>query len=372
MSKLSNSKKFNLFIFFTMFAKFSVELFIPVILYKLNYSINDILIYLLINFIINILISIPTTILGQKIGYKYLILLSAFLFTGLYLIITFIHKNIFFFLTVALLSSLTNLFYYLGRHFYAGIILEKKQMGRNVGSILIATVIASMMGTLFSSFMIEDLSFIILAIIVTIIYLIGIIFLFLIPYQKKKVPLNLKEVHQNIPNSNKLFFLLEQFKTIYFTLYPLFVYIYVDNTYTFIGLVYFVTGLASIIFIYFFAPKLDNENNNYLKTSAILLASILFLDMLIKNEFLILIILFFEGIIIKLYETSVTDKMYLMQGKMEGSCYFLYMEILYNLGRILIILFMLISQIKLRTVLFICIFFIFISGFIKLKEKKAN
>ncbi len=374
MPKLKNNHKFNLFIFFTMFAKFSVELFMPVILYKLNYSINQILLFLLLTFIINIAVSIPATNMGRRWGYKYLILISTFLFIALYFLVSLMSKNILFFLAVAVLSSLTNIFYYLGRHFYAGVVLEDKQMARKVGSILIATVLASMAGSVFSSIFLERLSMFSLAIIVTIIYLIGIIFIFFLPNPSKNIPIKLKEVNKKVDNYNKLFFLLEQFKVTFFTLYPLYVYIYVDNTYTFLGLVYLVTGLASIIFIYLFSQKIEDNKHNYLKISTTLLASILFLDMIIKSKYLVLIIVFIEGIIIKLYETSVTNIMYALKGDLEGSCYFLYMEILYNIGRIIIVLFMLIFHLKMRTVLYLCIIFIFISGFIKVRipNKKSS
>lgn len=369
MPKLSNIRKLNFFIFFTMFAKYSVELFMPVILYKLNYGINQILIYLILTFIINILVSIPATRIGKRWGYKYLILISTFLFIALYFVVSLMPKNTFLFILVAFLSSITNSFYYLGRHYYTGITLQRNQMARNVGSILISTVLASIASSILSALMLDKMSMIFLAIIVTFIYLIGIFFVFKIPQKEKNIPLNLKYINQNINNNNKLFFVLEQFKVIYFTLYPLYVYIYVENTYSFLGLLYIVTGLASIIFISFLAHRLDNGKFNYLKLAAVLLSSILLLDMYITNEMLVLIIIFFEGIIIKLYETSVTNNMYKMRGDLDSSAYFLYMEILYNIARTVIVLLFLIMQLKMKTILIICIIFIFLSGFIKFKIK---
>ena len=206
-----------------------------------------------------------------------------------------------------------------------------------------------------------------MAAIVTIIYIVGTIFIFKIPLKKTQDKYTIKDISKSIAKSNKIFFLLEQFKHLFFSLYPLYVYVFVDNTYTYIGLVYIVTGLASIIFIYFFSLKIDKGNLNYLKLSAILLSSILFLDMVVSNKYLVLLIVFLEGICIKLYETSVTNTMYALKGTKEGSSYFLYMEILYNIGRIIIIAFMLLFALKIRTILYICIVFIFISGFIKLK-----
>ena len=350
-----------------MFAKFSVELFMPVILYKLNYSINYILIYLLISFVLNILMSFLSIYLGKKHGYKILLFWSTLLFVLLYFVVSFMSKNIFFFVLVCLLSSASNTFYYLARHIYASVVLDKQKTGQGVGGILIATILASMAGSLFSSLMLDSVSIIILAIIITIIYLIGIIFICFLPKINKDSKINLQKINKKICLTNKIFFILEQFKLIFLTLYPLYVYIFVDNTYTYIGLLYFVTGLASIIFVFFFAHKIDNDKINYLKISASFLAIILLLDILIHNKYLYLVIIFMEGIAIKLYEVSTTNTMYRMQGKLEVGNYFLYMEILYNIARIGIVLFILLFKLKIRTVLYICILFIFISGFIKIK-----
>lgn len=368
MPKLSNIRKFDLFIFFTMFAKFSVELFMPIILYKLNYSINYILIYLLISFVFNIAISLLSTYIGKKKGYRYLLFGSAILFILLYLVVSFMKKNIFFFLLVCLLSSLTNTFYYIARHVYASSVLEKNKMGKGVGSILIATILASIASSILSALMLDSTSIIILAIVVTILYLGGVSFILFLPKTKKEHSISLRRINQKISLPNKIFFLLEQFKVIFFILYPLYVYIFVDNTYSYIGLLYVVTGLASIIFVFFFSSKIDHNKINYLQLSASLLAGILFLDMFIHNRFLYLVIVFIEGIAIKLYEVSVTNNMYKMQGTLEGGSYFLYMEILYNIGRFIIIFLMFLLKLKIRTVLYICILFIFISGFIKYKE----
>lgn len=351
-----------------MFAKYSVELFMPVILYKLNYNLTHILLYLLITSLLNIIVSIPATKFGKKYGFKYLIIISAFIFIAMYFLVGILKKNVIYFLLVSLLSSLTNVFYYIGRHNYAGVVLENQKIGKKVGGILIATILANMLSSIFSSIMLERFNKIFIAIIATIIYLIGVLFIYKIKEEKVHEKHTLKEISKKIKFSNKIFFVLEQFKIIFFSLYPLYIYIFVDNSYSYIGLLYLITGLASIVFIYFFSLKIDeNDNLNYLKISAILLSSILLLDMIISNKYLVLIIVFLEGIFIKLYETTVTNILYALRGQKEGSSYFLYMEILYNISRIIIIAFFLIFSFKIRTILYICLLFILLSGFIKIE-----
>lgn len=365
MKKLSDVTKLNLFVFFTMFAKFSVELFMPVILYKLNFSIQEILIFLLYSYVLNIISSIPITKVGKKYGFKYIVIASSFLFTSFYFVVSFMKKNILYFIIVGFLNSVSNILYYIGRHNYAGVVLNRNKIGKGVGGIIISTVFASMVASLFSSYVIEKFSLILVAIIITIIYLLGTAFIFKIKENQENQKISLKDIHNNISKSNKLFFLIEQFKTVFFSLYPLYVYIFVDNTYTYIGYIYLITSIASIIFIYFYSKKIDKKNINFLKISAILLSTILFIDMYISSKFWALVVVFIEGICIKFYETSVAKNMYTLKGKMEGSSYFLYMEILYNIGRIIIVNSILLFSLKIRTILFICILFIFISGFIK-------
>ena len=366
MLHLSDTKRFNLFIFFTMVAKFSVDLFLPVILYKLNYSIKSILIFLLLTYIINIISSIIATKIGKKRGYKFLILASAFIFLLFYLVVSRMKKNIFVFLIVALLSSLCNTLYYISRHNYASIVLEKSKSGKSVGQMIIATVMASMVTSILSAIILDKIPMFVIAIITTGIYLLGTMFIFFIKLPNKNPVCSLKKVYKKITLKTQLFFGFQQFKTIFFTLYPLFVYIFVENTYTYIGLIYLVAGLASIIFVYFFSLKIDQGNFNHIKRSITLLSIILFIDLYISNRLMALIVVFFENIFIKLYETSVTNCMYNIRGNIDNNSYFLYMEILFNVSRIIIVLLLLILSINIRVSLFLCIFCILISGFIKI------
>ncbi len=365
LMKLTEMKKFNLFVFFTMLAKFSVDLFLPVILYKLNYSINFILLFLLISYIFNIIIAIPITKIGQKYSFKYLLLISLIFFVLLYLAVSFMKKSLLWFVIIVILNSLSNTMYYLSRHNYASLALNKKNKSLGVGSILNVTILASIIASLASSLLLEKISMKYVVIIVSITYFLGCLFIFKIKSPKPSTHDSILSVHKKLPLNYKIFYLLEQFKVLFFTLYPLYVYIYIQNTYTYIGILYLITGIASIIFIYFYTHK--NKNGDYLKTASILLSILLFLDMLNLNKYLILIIVFLEGLFTRLYDLSITKNMYAMQKSIEGSSYFLYMEILYEIGRIVIISLVWMFKLKLKTILYICIIFILISGFINLK-----
>lgn len=360
--KLSNMKKFNAFIFFTMLAKYCVDLFLPIILYKLNYSINTILIFLLVCGVVNILIAIPITKLGRKFGFKYFLIISLIFFVLLYLAVSYMKKSFCWLIIIILLNCLSNTMYYLSRHNYAAIALDNQKTKLGVGSIIIASIFASMFASILSTILLDKISIKFITIIVSIIYLIGCLFIFFIKVEEKESHDNLRSIHKKLPKNNKLFYLIEQFKVIFFMLYPLYVYVYINNTYTYIGILYLITAIASIIFIYFYSKK--NSQKDYLKLSSILLSLVLFVDMLNLNKYIMLGIVFIEGIITKVYDLSVTKIMYSMQKSLEGSSYFLYMEILYGIGRIMILLFMLLFQIKLKTILYIAIIFIFISGFI--------
>ena len=76
MSNWTDIKKLNVFTFFTMTAKFCIDLFLPVVLYKANYSIQAIYLFLLLTFVLNIIFVLPVSKVGQKVGFKYLIIIS--------------------------------------------------------------------------------------------------------------------------------------------------------------------------------------------------------------------------------------------------------------------------------------------------------
>ncbi len=365
MSNWTDIKKLNVFTFFTMTAKFCIDLFLPVVLYKANYSIQAIYLFLLLTFVLNIIFVLPVSKVGQKVGFKYLIIISLGLFITFYFVVQNIVKNSLYFILIAFLSSLSNLLYYISRHNYVGNALDNTKKAKGVGGIMIATVLASMVASFLSSFVFTKVSTIMLCITVAIIYLIGIFFIFFIPVSQDKM-VKIKEVSQKIKFNNKLFFLLEQFKYVFLALYPLYIYVFVDDSIKYLGIVYILTSIASIIFIYFYAKLIDKGKVNYLLLSAILLSITLFVDLYVFNKYIALIAVFLEGIFIKLYEVSATSNMYALRGKINGTSYYVYMEILYNISRFIIVFCAYIFGFKLLTVLYICILFVFLSGFVKL------
>ena len=355
--------KFNIFTFFTTLAKTTVEVFIPILLYKYGESIREIMIFFIACFILNVIIAPLVSLLGEKIGFKWIVFISAFLFVLQFYSLE-VFPNIY---LLALLYSLNNSFYYLGKHNYTTGVLDSKKLGSGVGSILIVTIIAAIPASYFGSILLDKGSVYLTMIIVLVIYLIGVIPLFFIK-QEKHIHERVLDTIKKLPMVNHWYFASTQFKIVFFLLYPLYIFINVKAEFSFIGKINAVVGVSSIIFIYFYAKVLDKKKSDYMLFAAMFLTIILFLEINTKSSMVLLLISFIEGIATKLYETSVAKDFYFVPKDVSHSCYFLIYEIFNNLVKAGVLMMLLIFSTNLKLVLIILLGGIMISGFIKFKN----
>ena len=155
---MSNLKKYNLFIFITSFAKLLVELFIPLILYKNNYSINDIILFLILKYTF-CLVFIP---IGRKIGNKFsytkLMLISALLFGVTYIYLNYMKSLI----ILSILYSSYLMFYWLGRHVYALSIIGNKKTTDNTSLYTIFTILGGLFSSYIGALIIEKFNFLVI------------------------------------------------------------------------------------------------------------------------------------------------------------------------------------------------------------------
>ena len=68
----SNQKKFGIYVFLSTFSRNFIEVFIPIILYKYRYSLNEVLFYYFFANFMSLLLSYPFVYLSQKFNNKIL------------------------------------------------------------------------------------------------------------------------------------------------------------------------------------------------------------------------------------------------------------------------------------------------------------
>ena len=85
-----------------------------------------------------------------------------------------------------------------------------------------------------------------------------------------------------------------------------------------------------------------------------------------------MVIVFIEGLLVKMYETSSTTNMYMLGKNYNPDSYILVVETIFNWIRIIIILFWLVCSLKLKIILYTCIIGLIITGLIPFKVSRTK
>lgn len=359
---MNNNLKYNIFLLISSLSRNLVEVFNIALLYKLNYSIKEILLYYSVYFGFSILVNVITINLTNYIKSKYILVLSNILFCCSYYYLNNMKCDIRNLIIFAMLSSFASYTYHAIRHYFA--IKYTDSSNKEIGSIAIYSFIGIILSSYLGPYLTEKYSFSITVIIIFITSLLSIIPLLLI--KDKTVKEKIRRIH--LDKNRKIFFILEQSKVLFLLIQPLFLYIYVSENLKYIGIFNVINCIASIILIYFIVRKLNI--NKYFKYLNIILIIILLLKLNILNKYFILVLAFFEGLLIKIYEITSMKNLYQVETTNIKS-YLLKVEIIFCLIRsIFMFLFYLFTD-NLKVILYILLVFIFASGFF-IKENKKN
>lgn len=357
---MSNIKRYNIFILLSTLARNIVEIFSSVLLYKMGYSLKEILLFYSIVYLIGAIISTIVIYLTKIVKPKYILILSSIIFSGSFYYMSIMSKTFINLIIFSIIYGMGAYTYHTIRHYYAIKSMNNHER-KEIGSILIYTNIAMVISSILGTYVEAKLSRLILAIMVIVISILAII-----PIFKYEDKINDKEVKIDKIEKNKfLFFVCEQAKIINLSLQPLYLFLFVNNTISYVGIFNIVMGISSCIFIYFFVRKVDDKK--CFKYLNILFCIILILKLNISNKYLVLVIALFEGLGIKIFEIVSSENIYNIKSTTNIKGYLLIVEIIFCLVRsIMCLMGYFINNIKI--ILYLTIIFIFMIGFIKRKE----
>lgn len=367
---MSDLKKYNIFIFITSFAKLLVEIFIPLILYNMSFTIKEIILFLILKYSFCLLFIPVGYFIGKKYSVSTLMILSSIIFSITYIYLSQINKNLTSLIILSILYSSYLMFYWLGRHTYGLSIIEDKKTTDNVSLYNIFTILGGLFSPFIGSYIIEKTSTLTLSTIVLVLMIISII-----PLTKiKKIKLNpntqIKHIIKSFPKTNYIFNTLDQLRYILYTVLPLWIYINIKSKYSYIGILNIITGLGSIIYIYLLSKKMDKNKKDYLSLSLLIMGIIYFLKITITSNLAYLIITLFEGITKSSLDTITLRNTYVYQKNYCITSYIIFTEIINNIARTLFLIFFYIFNVPLKTMLLICILGIFLNVFVKYDDGK--
>lgn len=364
---MDNNKKFNIFTFLSFFAKSMIEMFIPIILYKRGVSLTNIFIYSMFTYILAVLTILIIPYLNKLFKYRGLIIINTIFFALTYIFMFNMNNSIFHLFILALFNTLHFTIYWILRHMYIIKIYYEDNMSKSVGNILIFTEIAYLFSSYVGAIIMDTYNNMILIIVATLILLVGNLFLMSAKVKQINQKINFS-ILKRIPKQDLLFFTFEQFKVIGIYIFPLYLSIYLNVSYKFIGVFNIVIGIASIIFIFWFSRLISKKKKSYMIPTTCLYCLVWILKLNIKIKMIVLIIAFLEGIVSKIYQTSVTRFMYDLGKKFNTLEYVTIIEMYFNIIRFIIILFAILFIRDLKILLYICTIGLLITGFIKIND----
>ena len=365
---MTNLKKYNIFVTITSFTKLLIEVFIPLLLFQMGFSLKHILIFYLVQFSTIFLCNIPSAYLGKKITFKKLMIVSSIIFSITYLYINCLSQSIETLIIFAILNGLYLTTYWLGRHVYGISIIKEKKTTDNVSLYMIFGILGSLPASYIGALILERFGYFTLSIIILILSLISLIPLFKIQLKEKKTKLQLKKIIKSFPVKNYIFLFFEQLKFFTVTLFPLYIYINIKDELKYIAINNVIIGVSSIIYIFLLSKLMDKNKKSYLKPMLIILFITLLIKLNIHSSGLMLVIIFLEGISKSALDTIILRNTYSFQKNYNNISYILFIELVYSLFKILILIFYVIIDLDLKVILYIGTTSLLINSFIGYQE----
>ena len=348
---------YHLFLFLSTFTRGLVELFSLVLLYKKGFSVEELFFFLFLLYTFGIFVNY----VSLKISYKWVLIVSSILYGCSFLYLSWTKNTYVSLFLLAILLSSSNYSYHEIRHYLACSLLDKKNMRTNI--IVTITYLGVILASIIGIFLIDRLPFVVTAILVSIgSFLGGLPILKLKINETEQKPLRIFDV--KIKKKKVCFHILEQFKVMFLEIQPLFLYLYVEQSIAYVGIFNVIMNIASLILVYFLSKKI---NKSYFKYFCIILGLIFVLKLNVKSGVFLFGLAFLEGIFVKIYENVSLGNFYDI-GNNDLKSYLLVEEFIFFGTKSLFMLFVVLFQMNIYLVLYLCIIGIVASGFF-IKEK---
>ncbi len=336
---MKSIKKYNAYIFISTFTRNIIDIYSVVYLYQKGLNIKEIIFIYAMCYFLGPIISYLSITIGNKIGYKYILIASSIITS----ITVYIINNTINIYLISLFLSLSMFTYHPIKHIYGIKLLRHK---KEIGNTLIFTYIA----TLLSSYIVINN--------IKITYLILLSFMSIIPAFLIDSNKHQKIVYSKI-NKNKLdYFIFDQFRIIFTLLESLYLYLIANNI-SYVGIFNIILTLSSVLSMYILANKIElSKKYKYINIIYII---ILIIKLNINIKSILLIIAIAEGICIKANE--LVSNMNLYDNKIVNEGYIITSELIICLTKSLILSIIYFITIDLKIIMYLLIIGIFILSF---------
>ena len=369
-----NQRRYNLFVFLSTFARQLIELFIPIILYKAWFVIKDIILYYFCISLFSIILAPIVIKLARKINYKIILWIWIISFVLLQLVISHVYISVWYLLLIAFLFACYRRCYWITRRLYNLKVIHKTNIWISYTFISIINQLACMVATYIGAVLLDFVNIETLTCISIWLFVISIYPISKIKSQRKidsGTKLDLFWTLKKINNSDKYIFGSYELLNLVRFLFPLYLVIYVSDTYQIVWILQVLTWLATILFSYLYGKKINKNNVNYLSLSIWLIVMIYLMKMNV-TWILLAIISFLEWFISKMNEISVNKEFIKLSKEFDYENYNYAYEQTQNTFRLLVSAVMFLFMDDLRIMIGFILLVMAISIPLKFKYNKKN
>jgi len=233
-------------------------IFVPLYLFvDLNYSLNKVLLFFLLYAVSVTLSVIPAAKFTSRYGIKHGILISMFLLIIYNIaLVTLPYHNLFF--IPAIISGFSTSFYWINFHADFAKFSDKKNRGREVSIWFITAYASILLGPILGSIIITYLGFITLFVIVSLIFMLSAIPLFLSSEVYEPIKFSLKDIISRSHLKEIYFYITYGIRmTVSMVVFPLYIF-FLLRKYISLGAIASITALGSMI-VGYFVGKLSKD-----------------------------------------------------------------------------------------------------------------
>ena len=322
------------------FALSLISIFIPIYLIQLNYSLPAVLIFFAIVNSTHIIFSFPVAKIAARYGFKHSIFFSIPLlilfYSGLYSIEQFNWPL----WLLAIIVGLSGVFFWIGYHVDLCIFSDKKKRGSELGAIKIINSIFYAIGPIVGGLILTFGNFKILIAITSILLLLSALPLFFSKDVHEPINFSLKKIFKGQKIKDALVFFMQGIDNgVGGVIWPIFIFFYIFNNYTSLGIVFSLSVIVAIIFTFIVGKRSDAHKKSILKIGAALNSFGWLLRSLVSTTFHVFAVDSFVGLAQTLITIPMNAMVYDKAGNKGNMIKFiLFREITTGLGKVILFL----------------------------------
>ena len=363
-----NRIKFNIFSFISTFARSLIEIFISLYLFKNGFPINHICLFYLLENLFAIPLSYIFVKTGEKYKYSIIMCLGIASFIILQVILNNVINKISYIILTSILYSIYRRGYWVSRRFYLTNVIPQRDSSESFSIVVIFSQLSSILSGYLGAILLDKFNMLSLTIISSILLFLSVLPLVNIKYKSTNTKIELIKNLKDYDKRNYIAFSLYELNNLLTFIFPIYIAIYIQNSYVMAGSINAISNIAILIFVFIYGKIIKRKN--YFVLSSILFILMCLIKLFLYN-YLILVIYFFEGIV-KLMQNQSVNKIYFEnRNGMDSTHYNLIYQLLESAIRVIVV-FPLLFMNNIRTMIIFVLIIMGLELLIYSKMKKSK